>query len=282
MTEEKWDLEIAPQRSLLDIPWKDIWRYRDLLMLFVRRDFVSQFKQTILGPTWFFIQPILTTVVFMVVFTGIAEIPTDGVPPTLFYLSGLVGWNYFADCLNKTSNTFIGNANIFGKVYFPRIVVPISIVLSNLMRFGVQFMLFLAVWLYYLVTTDQIFITIYILLVPIAIINIGLIGLGLGMIVSSLTTKYRDLTFLIAFGVQLLMYATPVIYPLSQAGEGTILLLIKANPLTPLIESFRQGFMGQGVVDWNLWIYSIVFMLITLALGTVIFNKVEKDFMDTV
>jgi len=282
MTEEKWDLEIAPQRSLLDIPWKDIWRYRDLLMLFVRRDFVSQFKQTILGPTWFFIQPILTTIVFMVVFTGIAEIPTDGVPPVLFYLSGLVGWNYFADCLNKTSNTFIGNANIFGKVYFPRIVVPISIVLSNLMRFGVQFMLFLAVWAYYLITTDQIFITVYILLVPIAIINIGLIGLGLGMIVSSLTTKYRDLTFLIAFGVQLLMYATPVIYPLSQAGEGKILMIIKANPLTPLIESFRQGFMGQGVVEWNLWIYSVVFMLISLAIGTVIFNKVEKDFMDTV
>ena len=281
MTDEKWDLEIAPQRSLLDIPWKDIWRYRDLLILFVRRDFVSQFKQTILGPTWFFIQPILTTVVFMVVFTGIAEISTDGVPPVLFYLSGLVGWNYFADCLNKTSNTFIGNANIFGKVYFPRIVVPISIVLSNLMRFGVQFMLFLAVWAYYLFTTDQIFVTVYILLVPIAIINIGLIGLGLGMIVSSLTTKYRDLTFLIAFGVQLLMYATPVIYPLSKA-EGKILLLIKANPLTPLLESFRQGFMGQGVVEWNLWIYSIVFMLITLALGTVIFNKVEKDFMDTV
>ena len=281
MTEEKWDLEIAPQRSLLDIPWKDIWRYRDLLMLFVRRDFVSQFKQTILGPTWFFIQPILTTVVFMVVFTGIAKISTDGVPPTLFYLSGLVGWNYFADCLNKTSNTFIGNANIFGKVYFPRIVVPISIVLSNLMRFGVQFLLFLVVWLYYLITTDQIFITIYILLVPIAIIYIGLIGLGLGMIVSSLTTKYRDLTFLIAFGVQLLMYATPVIYPLSKA-EGKILLLIKANPLTPLIESFRQGFMGQGVVEWNLWIYSTVFMLVTLAIGTLIFNKVEKDFMDTV
>lgn len=281
MTEEKWDLEIAPQRSLLDIPWKDIWRYRDLLMLFVRRDFVSQFKQTILGPTWFFIQPILTTVVFMVVFTGIAEIPTDGVPPILFYLSGLVGWNYFADCLNKTSNTFIGNANIFGKVYFPRIVVPISIVLSNLMRFGVQFILFLAVWLYYLVTTDQIFITIYILLVPIAIINIGLIGLGLGMIVSSLTTKYRDLTFLIAFGVQLLMYATPVIYPYTQV-EGKFRLIIQANPLTPLIESFRQGFMGQGVVEWNLWIYSVVFMLISLAIGTVIFNKVEKDFMDTV
>ncbi|MFZ6665213.1 ABC transporter permease [Peijinzhouia sedimentorum] len=281
MTEEKWDLEIAPQRSLLDIPWKDIWRYRDLLMLFVRRDFVSQFKQTILGPTWFFIQPILTTVVFMVVFTGIAKISTDGVPPTLFYLSGLVGWNYFADCLNKTSNTFIGNANIFGKVYFPRIVVPISIVLSNLMRFGVQFLLFLVVWLYYLITTDQIFITIYILLVPIAIINIGLIGLGLGMIVSSLTTKYRDLTFLIAFGVQLLMYATPVIYPYTEV-EGKFRLIIQANPLTPLIESFRQGFMGQGVVEWNLWIYSVVFMLISLAIGTVIFNKVEKDFMDTV
>ncbi|MFC2188305.1 ABC transporter permease [Fulvivirgaceae bacterium LMO-SS25] len=281
MTEEKWDLEIAPQRSLLDIPWKDIWRYRDLLMLFVRRDFVSQFKQTILGPTWFFIQPILTTVVFMVVFTGIAKISTDGVPPTLFYLSGLVGWNYFADCLNKTSNTFIGNANIFGKVYFPRIVVPISIVLSNLMRFGVQFLLFLVVWLYYLITTDQIFITIYILLVPIAIINIGLIGLGLGMIVSSLTTKYRDLTFLIAFGVQLLMYATPVIYPYTEV-EGKFRLIIQANPLTPLIESFRQGFMGQGVVEWNLWIYSTVFMLVTLAIGTLIFNKVEKDFMDTV
>jgi lipopolysaccharide transport system permease protein len=281
MTEEKWDLEIAPQRSLLDIPWKDIWRYRDLLMLFVRRDFVSQFKQTILGPTWFFIQPILTTVVFMVVFTGIAEISTDGIPPVLFYLSGLVGWNYFADCLTKTSNTFIGNANIFGKVYFPRIVVPISIVLSNLMRFGVQFILFLAVWAFYLFTTDQIFITVYILLVPLAIINIGLIGLGLGMIVSSLTTKYRDLTFLIAFGVQLLMYATPVIYPLSQV-EGKFLILLKANPLTPLIESFRIGFMGQGIVEWNLWIYSIVFMLVTLALGTVIFNKVEKDFMDTV
>ena len=281
MTEEKWDLEIAPQRSLFDIPWKDIWRYRDLLMLFVRRDFVSQFKQTILGPTWFFIQPILTTVVFMVVFTGIAKIPTDGVPPVLFYLSGLVGWNYFADCLTKTSNTFIGNANIFGKVYFPRIVVPISIVLSNLMRFGVQFMLFLAVWAFYLFTTDQIFITTYILLVPLAIINIGLIGLGLGMIVSSLTTKYRDLTFLIAFGVQLLMYATPVIYPLSQV-EGKFLILLKANPLTPLIESFRIGFMGQGIVEWNLWIYSIVFMLVTLAISTVIFNKVEKDFMDTV
>ena len=277
----EWDLEIGPQQSLFDVPWKDIWRYRDLLFMFVRRDFVSQFKQTILGPTWFFIQPILTTIVFMVIFTGIAKIGTDGVPPVLFYLSGLVGWNYFADCLNKTSNTFIGNANIFGKVYFPRIVVPLSVVISNLLRFGVQFLLFLAVWLYFLATNEAIRPNAYLLLVPIAIVNIGLIGLGLGMIVSSLTTKYRDLTFLISFGVQLLMYATPVIIPYGGV-EGKFRLIFQANPLTPLIESFRLGFMGQGVFDPLMWAYSIGFMIFILAIGVLIFNKVEKDFMDTV
>jgi lipopolysaccharide transport system permease protein len=281
MTEEKWDLEIRPQRSLLDIPWGDIWRYRDLLMLFVRRDFVSQFKQTILGPTWFFIQPILTTVVFIVVFAGIAGIETAGVPSPLFYLSGLIGWNYFSDCITKTSNTFIGNANIFGKVYFPRIVVPLSVVVSNMLRFGVQFLLFLAVLIYYYVSIDTIRPTIYIFLIPFAIVNIGLIGLGMGMIVSALTTKYRDLTFLIAFGVQLAMYATPVIYPYTSL-EGKGKLILQANPLTPLIESFRQGFMGVGQVEWGLWIYSFCFSVITLAIGIVIFNKVEKDFMDTV
>lgn len=274
-------MEISPQQSLLDIPWKDIWRYRDLLMMFVRRDFVSQFKQTILGPTWFFIQPILTTLVFMVVFNQIAGIETDGMPAMLFYLSGLVGWNYFADCLNKTSNTFIGNANIFGKVYFPRIVVPLSVVISNLLRFGVQFALFIAVWLYFLVTGHDINVSWYILLVPVAIVNIGLIGLGMGMIVSALTTKYRDLTFLISFGVQLMMYGTPVIYPYSSV-EGKLRLIVQANPLTPLIESFRLGFVGKGTFEWELWVYSLVFMIVILGFGIIIFNKVEKDFMDTV
>jgi lipopolysaccharide transport system permease protein len=281
MVKEEWDLEISPQQSLLDIHWKEIWRYRDLLMMFVRRDFVSQFKQTILGPTWFFIQPILTTLVFMVVFNQIAGIETDGMPAMLFYLSGLVGWNYFADCLNKTSNTFIGNANIFGKVYFPRIVVPLSVVISNLLRFGVQFALFIAVWFYFLVTGHDINVSWYILLVPVAIVNIGLIGLGMGMIVSALTTKYRDLTFLISFGVQLMMYGTPVIYPYSSV-EGKLRLIVQANPLTPLIESFRLGFVGKGTFEWELWIYSLVFMIVILGLGIIIFNKVEKDFMDTV
>ena len=287
-TPTQWDLEIKPQSHLLDINLKDVWRYRDLLWMFVKRDFVAQYKQTILGPLWHFIQPLFTTVVFLVVFTNIAKIPTDGVHPVLFYMSGITIWNYFSSCFNATSNTFVANAGIFGKVYFPRLVIPLSVVASNIVKFGIQFLLLLAAMLWFHLTSSvsstssTSSTTSTLLLIPIIIIIMAGLGLGLGIIISSMTTKYRDLTVLIGFAVQLLMYATPVVYPLSTITDVRLKFWISLNPLTPMVEAFRYSLLGAGSFDVGSFSYSIGFMLITLFIGLLIFSKVEKTFMDTV
>ncbi len=278
---QQWSMVISPSNNWLDLHLKDVWRYRDLLWLFVKRDFVSVYKQTILGPLWFIIQPILTTIMFVVVFKNVAKIPTDNVPPVLFYLSGLTVWNYFASCITKTSNTFVGNAAIFGKVYFPRLIVPLSNVVSNLISFGIQFLLLLIMMIWYSFNGYDFRFNTYILLIPVIIILLAALGLGLGIIISSLTTKYRDLTFLITFGVQLLMYATPVIYPLSFLSDKYRLIIL-ANPLTPLVEIFRYAIFSNGTFNGLHLAYSAVFTLLSLLAGIVIFNRVEKSFMDTV
>ena len=279
---DKWTEVISPKRSLLDINLKEIWRYRDLIMLFVRRDFVSQYKQTILGPIWLFIQPLFTTLTFFFVFNQIAKIPTDNIDPILFYLSGITLWNYFSDCFNKTSNTFVANAGIFGKVYFPRLATPISIVFSNLIKLGIQVLLFLAIMSYQIIFKGaQVNINLHILILPFLIILMAVMGLGLGIIFSALTTKYRDLSFLLTFGIQLLMYATPIIYPLSYTG-GKLHTIISMNPLTPILESFRYAFFSIGTFDWSGLAYTSIFSFSVLFFGIIIFNQVEKSFMDTV
>ena len=275
------DWTIEPTNSLLDLKLRDTWEYRDLLWLLVHRDFVSFYKQTILGPLWFFIQPVFTTIIFTFVFGNLAKISTDGLPQPLFYMAGITTWNYFADCLNKTSTVFKDNANIFGKVYFPRLIMPLSLVVSNLVRFGVQFALFIGILIYYKVTGYHFSPNIYILLFPVIILLMAAQGLGLGMIISAMTTKYRDLAFLVTFGVQLLMYATTVIYPLS-AAPSKYKWIIEANPMTALIEAFRYGFLGNGSFTWASFGYSAFITLIMLLLGIIIFNKVEKNFVDTV
>ena len=279
---EDYILEIKPKSSLLDFSLKEIWQYKDLLLLFVRRDFVAVYKQTILGPIWFFVQPILTTVMFMVVFGGIAKMSTDGMPQAVFYLAGIVSWNYFADALKATSETFSVNANIFGKVYFPRIITPLSIIVSKLITFGIQFLLLLVVYFYYLIFTDSaIQPNSALFLLPILILMTAGLGLGLGLLITALTTKYRDFRFLIAFAIQLAMYATPIIYPVSSV-EGNIKTLIMANPMSAIIETFRYAFLGVGNFSFGALSYSFCMMLLLLFLGTIIFNKVQRTFMDTV
>lgn len=282
--EDHWTEVIQPRTRLLDLGLRDVWRYRDLVMLFVRRDFVATYKQTVLGPIWFFIQPLLTTITYMIVFSGIANLGTGGVPPLAFYLAGVTIWNYFAQALTSTSTVFTANAAIFGKVYFPRLTMPLSIVLSNLVRFGIQLGLFLLVWAYYLLTSSSLHPNATLLLTPVLVVLMGLLALGLGMIFSALTTKYRDLAMLLAFGVQLLMYATPVIYPLSKldALPAQYRWLIMANPLNPIVETFRYGFLGTGSFSWGYLGYSVVATVVILLVGTIIFNKVEKSFTDTV
>ncbi len=276
-----WDLTIEPQSSLFKLNLKDVWRYRDLLWLFVKRDFVSFYKQTILGPLWFFIQPLFTTLTFTFIFGNLAGISTDGLPQPLFYMAGITAWAYFADCLTKTSTVFKDNANIFGKVYFPRLILPLSIVASNLVRFVVQMLLFLIMIGYYALQGANFNITWAILLFPFLVLLMAFLGLGLGLIITALTTKYRDLAFLITFGVQLSMYATTVIYPLS-AAPIKYKYLIQLNPMTGIIEAFRFGFLGQGELTWNSLGYSILVTLVSLVLGVVIFNKTEKTFVDTI
>lgn len=280
-SESEWTLEIKPVSGWLSFPIKDVWRYRDLLMMFVRRDFVAVYKQTILGPFWFFLQPILTTITFTIVFGNIAKIPTDGVPPLLFYMSGIVSWSYFSDCLSKTSHTFISNANIFGKVYFPRLVSPLSNVISLLLKFGIQMLLFVCFLVYYLINGANISPNSYILLTPYLILLMAMLGLGFGIIISSMTTKYRDLTFLVGFGVQLLMYATPVIYPIS-ALPDKYRWIIMSNPMTGIIDTFRYAFLGAGQFNPGSLIYTSIFSVLILSLGILIFSRVEKTFMDTV
>lgn len=276
----EWTNVISSEHSLFKLNLKEVWDYRDLVYMFVKRDFVSSFKQTILGPLWFFINPIFTTVVYLIVFGNIANLSTDGAPKILFYLAGVTLWNYFSSSLGGTSNVFVGNAGIFGKVYFPRLVMPITIVISNLMRFGVQFLLFLVVFFYYWykgeVTPNW-----WVLFTPIFILMMSLFALGVGMIFSSLTTKYRDLSMLLTFGISLYMYATPVIYPTSML-SAKIQPYAKYNPLTGIFEGFKYAWMGVGEFHPIMLVYSTIIILILLAIGTVIFNKVEKGFMDTV
>lgn len=291
MAETKdWDLVIKPKESLFSVDFKELWRYRDLCSLFVKRNIITQYKQTVLGPLWWLIQPALTVIMYMVVFGGIAGIPTDGVPQPLFYLSGICLWQYFSDCLTKTSNTFVNNSGIFGKVYFPRLVMPLADVISNLLRFGIQFGLFVVVYIiYHLIDpTCSAHLTIYALLFPVLVFMMAGLALGFGTIISSMTTKYRDLQVLFSFVVQLWMYATPIVYPLSQtAGRQLYGISVKTlmclNPVTPVIEAFKYGFLGAGqFIGWGWLAYSFVFMIVVLALGILIFNKVQKSFMDTV
>lgn len=278
---EKWDMIIKPDINLLEIDFKEIWRYRNLLIMYVKRDIVTFYKQTILGPLWFFIQPLFTTLMFIVIFGRMAGISTDGLPQGLFYMAGILCWNYFSDCLNRTSLTFKDNQHIFGKVYFPRVVVPISIIISNLVRFGIQFLLFVIFYIYYLAQGVSIHPNIGILLFPVLIIIMAGLALGFGMIISAMTTKYKDLVFLVQFGVQLWMYATPIIYPLSAAPEKYKLLIV-ANPMTAVVEAFKYGFLNQQDFNIGNLLYSAGFTVIILLSGILVFNKVEKRFMDTI
>ncbi|MCQ2168626.1 MAG: ABC transporter permease [Bacteroidales bacterium] len=286
--ENNWDIVIKPRERLLSVDLGEIWRYRDLCSLFVKRNIVTQYKQTILGPLWYVIQPALTVVMYMVVFGGIAGIPTDGVPQPLFYLAGVCMWQYFADCLNSTSNTFVNNAGIFGKVYFPRLVSPLSDVISNLLRFGIQFGLFAVVYVWYIFKGIPVSPNWYALLFPVLVIMMAGLSLGFGVLISSMTTKYRDLRILFTFIVQLWMYATPIVYPLSQV-KGRVLAgidlytLMRINPVTPVIETFKYGFLNAGeFIGWGWLAYSFLFMIALLCFGVVVFNKVQKSFMDTV
>ena len=273
---------IKPQSKLFEIDFKEIWRYRDLLVMFIKRDIVTQYKQTILGPTWYFIQPALTTIMYMVVFGGIAGISTDGLPQPLFYLAGIVLWQYFSECLNKTSATFTQNQHIFGKVYFPRLISPLSNVLSNLVRMSIQFLLFLIVYVYYVAVGVDVMPNTSVLLLPLLIVMLAGLSLGFGIIISSMTTKYRDLTILFTFVVQLWMYATPVIYPLSTITNEKIRILMGINPLTSIFEAFKYGLLGVGQFSWGGLGYSFGFMVVLLLVGVVVFNKVQRSFMDTV
>lgn len=279
--EEDWDLVIAPRKKWYDLQLRDVWRYRDLIFMFVRRDFVSRYKQTILGPLWFLIQPLMTSLVFTVIFGNIAQLPTDGLPQLLFYMSGNVLWHYFSNCLTSTSNTFVANAHLFGKVYFPRLVMPLSIVISNLITFGIQFSFFLAFLLYFWLRGADVYLTAWAWTLPLLIVLMAGLGLGFGIIVSSLTTKYRDLQNLIGFGVNLWMYATPIIFPVSSIPEKWR-WVADWNPVTPIVEIFRAGFLSAGAASWPRLAYSAVFMLVVLFIGVVIFNRVEKTFIDTV
>ncbi len=276
-----WDTIIRPRKGMLEFGLNEIYRYRDLLLMLVRRDFVTYYKQTILGPLWFFLQPLLMTLMFTVIFGNVAGLSTDGLPKILFYLSGITAWSYFADCLNKTATTFRDNQQVFGKVYFPRLVAPLAIVLSNLIKFGIQFLLFLVIlgvqWVQGVPVAPNEMIAMF----PFLILLMAGLGLGLGLIITSLTTKYRDLVFLLTFGVQLLMYATPVIYPMSSIPDEYRSLLA-ANPMAPVIEAFRYAFLGVGSFSWSGIAYAFACTVGLLFIGTIIFSRTEKNFMDTV
>jgi lipopolysaccharide transport system permease protein len=276
-----WDLIIQPKTRWFDLHLGDLWRYRDLMMLFVWRDFVASYKQTILGPFWHLLQPLISTLIFTVIFGEIARIPTDGLPPFLFYMCGLTAWNYFAACLTGTSGVFISNAGIFGKVYFPRLTVPVSIVISSLVKFGIQFALFIGFMIFFSIRGSAIRPNLIILITPYLLLIMAALGLGVGIIISSLTTKYRDLQVLVGFGVQLLMYATPIVYPMSAVPEKYRWLIL-INPMTPIIETFRYAFLGSGSFNVICLVFSTITTFILILLGILLFNRVEKTFMDTV
>ncbi len=276
-----WTEEIKSKSSLFSINFQELWHYRDLILMLVKRDFITFYKQTILGPLWFFVQPILTTIMYLLIFGKLAKLSTDGLPQIAFYLSGITIWNYFSESLTKTSTVFKDNAGVFGKVYFPRLIMPLSIVVSGLMKFGIQFGLFIIVVFYYTFIDKSIKPNYWILITPILIVLMASLALGLGMIFSSLTTKYKDLVFLLTFGIQLFMYATPVVYSISSIPQHYRWIIL-ANPLTGIFECFRYAYLGSGSFHPMDLITSFVIILFILIIGTLIFNKVEKSFMDTV
>jgi len=278
---EKWDLVIQPRRQWFELHLRDLWRYRDLISLFVKRDFVTFYKQTILGPLWYLIQPVLITIVFTVIFGKIARTSTDGIPPFLFYLAGNVAWGYFANCLSQTSNTFVRNAGIFGKVYFPRLTVPVSIVIINLMKFGIQLILFLGFYFYFIASGSPIRPNLLVLLLPVLVFQMAVLSLGSGILVSSLTTKYRDLTYVMSFAVQLWMYASSVVIPASSIPKR-YLPIYMLNPMASIVELFRCAFLGQGVVNVVYVSVSWAVTLVVLFGGIILFSRIEKSFMDTV
>ncbi len=282
VADREWDEVIQPKTRLLDLRLKEVWRYKDLLLLFVKRDFVAAYKQTILGPLWHFIQPIFTTIVFLFFFNVVAKISTDEIHPILFYMSGIAIWNYFSICLNATSNTFVANAGIFGKVYFPRLIIPLSAVLSNIIKFAIQFLLLLVVMVWYGIKDKYFYFNYTWFLIPLLVVMMAGLGLGLGIIISSLTTKYRDFTVLIGFLIQLLMYITPVAIPLSFFKAKGYAWIVNLNPLTSIVEAFRYALFGKGSFEPINLFYSGIFIVATLFFGAVIFNKVERSFMDTV
>lgn len=282
MKEQKWDLQITPKDKLLAIDWRELWRYRDMFALFVERNFRTAYKQTILGPFWFIITPILSVIVYVTVFGGIANIPTDGVPPVLFYLLGISVWSYFASCLSATSNSFVTNADIFGKVYFPRIIMPLVAVTTNLLTFAIQLAIFAVFYIYYVASGTELVIHWQIVLFPLLIVLLALMAVGFGMIFSSMTTKYRDLQIMLNKIISLWVYVTPVIYPLSMVSNEKLHLAMSLNPVTPVMEAIKYSLLGQGQFNW-LWLgYSAAFTLILLICGLMLFNKVQKSFMDTV
>lgn len=281
MENSNWTTIIKPKTGWFDINLKELIQYKDLIAMFVKRDFKTLYKQTILGPLWIIINPLLTTLMFTVVFGNIANISTDGMPQIVFYMLGTTVWTYFSSCLTKTSSTFTGNAAIFGKVYFPRLVSPISTVISGLINFGVQFLMFLGFMAYFMVKGSPIHPNLWILITPLLLVQLAALALGFGIIISSLTTKYRDLAVLVTFGVQLWMYATPVVYPASQIG-GKLKTLMMLNPVSPIVETFRYAFLGSGSIPWNYLGISVITTLVVLFVGVVLFSRVEKTFMDTV
>ena len=278
----KYHTHLEPKTGWFDINLKEVWQYRDLIWLFTKRSFVLRYKQTILGPLWVILQPLLTSLIFTVVFGGIAGIPTDGVPQVLFYMGGNAVWSFFAACLNGTASTFTGNAGVFGKVYFPRLVSPISTVLSSMVDFLIQLAMFLCFWVYFLITGAISPNYMGILMLPVIMVYLGMLGLGCGIIVSSMTTKYRDLAMLVTFGVSLWMYITPVVFPVSTLGNGGLYHLVMLNPVTCAVETFRWAFLGQGAFNSMYWLISAGIMSVVVFLGVIIFSKVEKTFMDTV
>ena len=277
----KWQKVITAKRGLLELNLKDVFKYKDLIKMFVKRNFISHYKQTVLGPLWYVISPLITSVLFTVVFGKIANISTAGVPQFLFYMAGNTVWNYFATCLTSTSNTFTSNAHLFGKVYFPRLTMPIATVIYSAISFVIQFVIFIGFLIYFVASGVVLSPNLHILLTPILLIHMAALGMGFGIIVSSLTTKYRDLSILVSFGVQLFMYITPIVYPVS-ALSGKWKTLIMLNPMAPIVNNFRYAFLGCGKPEWGYWLLSAVITFLVLLFGVVLFNRVEKDFMDTV
>lgn len=285
---QEWTTTIKPKEKLLAVDLNELWRYRDLYTLFVKRNITTQYKQTILGPAWFIVQPIMTVIMYMVVFGGIAGIATDGIPQPLFYLAGTCMWQYFSDCLGKTSNTFVSNSGLFGKVYFPRLITPLANVTSNLLRLGIQLSLFLIVYIIYGISGCQAHPNWFLLLFPLLVIMMASLAVGFGLIISSLTTKYRDLQILFSFLTGLWMYATPIVYPLSMVKDKVVMgidmyTIMRLNPVTPILETFKFGALGAGEFIGFGWLsYSLLFIVILLSLGILVFNRTQKSFMDTV